>query len=261
MATDNPSFRKPPVVEVVCGVQFTGAERLRTPHFGVFWEQIRAEYPDLEDRPPLEKIRFEEPASQQIRLPLMPPFRRVFFVQQPPIFLMQLQQDRLLHNWRKVNDGEEYPRFDKAFAKFMAAWEKLNQFAGTVGLDELQPEAFELTYINHISKEDAKFPGDIWRFLNFYETAPSGNTTKDISHVAMQFAWPLPDALGTLSLDLKHGSRSSDEKEILMIELTVQGKAGPAVDMSEWFSVAHRAIVRTFNDLTTSEAHALWVKY
>ncbi len=101
----------------------------------------------------------------------------------------------------------------------------------------------------------------MWDFLAFYERTPNAVTAKETSAILMHFAWPLPIEMGTLTLDLKHGVRANDESDVLLIELNARGKVkDPEGYMSEWFEVAHRAIVDTFDSLTTEEAHALWEK-
>lgn len=57
----------------------------------------------------------------------------------------------------------------------------------------------------------------------------------------------------------RHGKRMPDEKEVLVVEFTARGKAGPGeADMGRWFEIAHDSIVRTFVELTTPEAQELW---
>lgn len=36
-----PDFENPPVVEVVCGIQFEYLSQLITPHFGLLWEMYK----------------------------------------------------------------------------------------------------------------------------------------------------------------------------------------------------------------------------
>jgi uncharacterized protein (TIGR04255 family) len=135
-------------------------------------------------------------------------------------------------------------------------------FLGGVSLPPAHPEAFELTYINHITRPGAKFPRDVWDYLAFYERTPKAITATESSAIAMQFNWPLPAEMGTLILDLKHGVRASDESEVLFIELNARGKAKESAGyMNEWFDAAHGAIVNTFDNFTTEEAHLLWEKY
>lgn len=54
---DLPEFKSPPVIEVVCGVQFEPLPGFLSVHFGEFWARIRDRYPRTEDRPPLGELR------------------------------------------------------------------------------------------------------------------------------------------------------------------------------------------------------------
>lgn len=259
--TDGPHYRRPPVVEVVCGVQFTGVDGWRTPHFGSFWQQIRGEYSEFEDQAPLERIRLDAATPPQPQISPLPPLRRVFFIQPPGNFLIQLQQNRILHNWRKVSESDEYPRYRTAYSKFVSCWNQLRKFTASAGLSEPQPDVLELTYINHISKSGTKFPRDVWDFLAFYERTPKAVIAKESSAMAMHFGWPLPNNMGALTFDLKHGLRPNDESEVLLIEFNARGKAKDhGRGMNTWFDIAHGAIVNTFDALTTDSAHELWEK-
>src|ERR1039457_1021573 len=196
-----PHFAKPPVVEVACGVQFEGLEQWRTPHYGQFWAEIKQDYFDTEDHQPLARVRLDPVPVFEPHWSPVPPLRRVFFIKPPGNFLIQLQQNRLLHNWRKVSDGDEYPRFDAAFERFIWAWERFNEFLPSVSLPSPKPEIWELTYINHIVEKDARFPRDVWEYLGFYERSPEATTAMAASSMTIQLAWPLPATMGTLSLD------------------------------------------------------------
>ena len=48
-----PSYKNPPVDEVVCGCQFQPLGRFKLPHLGLFWEKFRREFPTTEHAPPL----------------------------------------------------------------------------------------------------------------------------------------------------------------------------------------------------------------
>lgn len=260
-----PHFDRPPVIEVVCGLQFEGLDGWRTPHYGQFGRLIADEYPEFEDQPPLPKLRLEPAPGPQPQLaPLLrlPPLRRVFYIKPPGNFLIQVQENRFLHNWRKVKDADEYPRYDAAYERFVRYWHKFEQFVSDVQLAQPKPEIFELTYINHILANGASFPRDVWDFLGFYGKSPEATTAMEASGMAMQFMWPLPKAMGNLTLDVKHGNRLTDHKEVLVMELTARGKATPdAAGMEGWFDTAHDAVVNTFEKLTTKYAHQLWGKH
>ncbi len=261
-SSGRPDFLNPPVIEVVCGIQFEGLDDWKTPHYGLYWERIRAEYPDCEDHPPLPRLRLDPTRGDEtLQIPHLLPLRRVFFIKPPGNFLIQLQPRRFLYNWRKVQDSDAYPRFDAPYEGFVKEWNRFRKFVDESELHQPQPDIFELTYINHIFDQGVSFPRDVWKYLGFYGTTPQATTARDATGLALQVIWPLPDSLGTLVLDLKHGHRMKDEGEVLLLELSARGKATTDIaDMNRWFSVAHTAIVTTFAVLTTVEAHALWGK-
>ena len=50
-----PSYKKPPVIEVVWSVQFSKLPWLTAAHTGLFWDIIRKEYPRCEEQAPIER--------------------------------------------------------------------------------------------------------------------------------------------------------------------------------------------------------------
>ncbi len=121
-----PDYKKPPVVEVVIGIRFAPLDRLSTVHYGNFWSAVKEEYPLFEDKPPL--LSQTDGARNLVETFEIPPLRRVFMLHEDLSYLLQLQPDFFLHNWKKVKDGDEYPHFDKATEKFKNAWEKFQEY-------------------------------------------------------------------------------------------------------------------------------------
>jgi uncharacterized protein (TIGR04255 family) len=63
-----PDYEKPPVAEVVFGIQFKELVQLKTPHMGILWEKLgRADYPECEEAPPIAHIieSFDGKESEQ----------------------------------------------------------------------------------------------------------------------------------------------------------------------------------------------------
>jgi uncharacterized protein (TIGR04255 family) len=258
-----PNFSDPPVVEVVCGLQYEGADEWKSPHFGLYWNRIRDEFEGCEEHPPLPQLRLDpEQGDGKIEVPFLPPLRRVFFLKRPGNFLIQIQPYRFLFNWRKVRDSDSYPRFGTPYNGFVNEWRRFRKFAAEEHLGpEPRPKIFELTYINHIFDAGVSFPKDIWSYLAFYGSTPQATTARDATGLALQVVWPLPESLGSLILDMKHGYIGPDKRDLLLLELSARGKASDdSAEMDKWFTVAHDAIVTTFDALTTVEAHTLWGK-
>ncbi len=101
---------RPPVAEVICGIQFQDVPRWATAQFGRFWSEIASEYPETEDQSPLAKLspdmKIRRPEGQILEYP---PLRRVFLKESNGRHLMQIQADRFLHSWRKTSERDEYP--------------------------------------------------------------------------------------------------------------------------------------------------------
>ena len=48
-----PSYKRPPVDEVVCGFRFERLRGLKVPHIGLLWEKFRNEYPTVQHAIPI----------------------------------------------------------------------------------------------------------------------------------------------------------------------------------------------------------------
>ena len=49
-----PEFNRPPVVETVLSAQFEPVAGMHSAHFGLFWQRIRAQFPQVEEKLALE---------------------------------------------------------------------------------------------------------------------------------------------------------------------------------------------------------------
>ncbi len=149
-----PDYDLPPVIEVVCGLQFEALEGFQATAFGLLWQRFRAEYPTCEQQPPLAQVieRYGEPVAEESRVGVsnVLPLPRMFFIHQTPCWLLQVQGDRFLHNWRKANETDVYPHFPEVFKRFWSAWERFLEFCRDEKIGPPQVNQLEVTYINHI---------------------------------------------------------------------------------------------------------------
>ncbi len=253
-----PSYERPPVIEVVCGMQYAPIERFQATAYGLLWQRLREEYPDVEQKPPLAQMseRFGEEITDERRIELsnVPPLPRLFFVHKTPNWLLQVQADRFLHNWRKSKDSDVYPRFPEVFGKFWSAWETFLEFCNGEGLGDPQVNQLEVTYINHIIQDDGwsglgtigeVFPDLYWREKHSFLPSPES--------IAWKASFTLPEDAGRLHVSLRHALRRDDNKPVLLCELTARGmpEARDAEAIREWFKVGREWIVRGFADLTS----------
>ena len=116
----SPVFTQPPVVEVVCGLQFPPISDWLTSHYGLYWGRVKERYTRCEDHPPLGKLKHDESDHPEIvEIGILPPLRRVFLIDKSDNYLLQIQPSRFLHNWRKVKPTDDYPRFGAAYRRFL----------------------------------------------------------------------------------------------------------------------------------------------
>lgn len=255
---DLPDYKKPPVVEVIIGIRFQPIEKLSTTHFGIFWEKIKSEYPLFDDKPPLgdesEETRFE--------VVHLPPLRRVFMHQANQAYVMQLQPDRFLHNWRKLKDSDEYPHFSQASSNFKHGWELFTDFAVEQGLGRPQSIKYEVTYINHFFEKPDSFPLAMAGYFPFFRWQQSGRRDQflpDPTSVALDLRFAIPEDRGRLRLLVKHGKRKPDDSDVMQAEMMVNGPAkADASDLDEFLKLANTWIVKGFTDLTAESAHRKW---
>src|SRR5438552_8588615 len=79
-----PDFDNPPVIEVVCGMQFKPLGSLLAPHLGLLWDRFTAEYPTCQEVAPLaaviERLGDATTPSLEFAVSDVPPLPRVWFV-------------------------------------------------------------------------------------------------------------------------------------------------------------------------------------
>lgn len=240
-----PSYKKPPVTEVVCGLRFEPLGQLRVPHVGLLWDKFRDDYPAVEHAVPIGTE-----ASILVDSLTGVPLPRIWFINSQGNQLVQFQWDRYYFNWRHRDD--EYPRYSNIIKGYERARAALDEFLQELGFGPLKPLEYELTYINHIPK------GSGWEstddlpnvFTDFNWEVRQKRFLPKPANLSWHTRFPLPDDKGWLTVKLNQGKRKDDEMPVLLLELAARGM-GP--DMRQWFDLAHEWIVRGFADLTTDK--------
>jgi uncharacterized protein (TIGR04255 family) len=243
-----PSYKRPPVDEVVCGFRFERLRHLKVPHIGLLWEKFRNEYPTVQHAVPIAtdtSLLVDEATGL--------PVPRVWFISKADNELIQFQVDRFYYNWR--HRGDDYPRYPSIIKKFEKAKSHLDAFAIELKLGTIEPIECELTYINHIPV------GQGWEsIIDIPKVIPDFTWQKEKHHflpnpanVAWQVRFELPEGKGWLNVKLNQATRKGVPS--LILELTARGFGAEktAEAIRNWFDLAHEWIVRGFTDLTKKE--------
>lgn len=246
-----PSYGSPPLTEVACGVQFAQLP-LQTRHIGQFWTQIADEYPLTQDLPPVPDVG-EMP---EVNVLVMPPLRRCFLATPTTEYVIQLQDSRFHHNWRKLSPTVKYPRFGVVFSKFLAAWGRFSDFVKRQGLEEPRPSRYELTYVNEIETLGPIRIEQAVKLFDWNNVGAKFLPEPKATNIAWSFA--LPDSKGIMNASTNRLTRQ-DGRSVVLLTLACSGpSANERYSLEDWFETAHQWIVRGFTDLTTKEAHDVW---
>ena len=174
-----PSFRRPPVVEVVIGAKTRGADRYSLRSLGEFAAELASEGLDVEDSQP--GILGPDEPSDLTAASVAPPIEILLGTNHPPIRhllqnasgseLVQIQPDWLGANWRKTEASMTYPRWPQRWEIFQRRAALASQYFSSTGLEFDQ---VEVVYVNHIGQEGAwQSHADISRIFSCFEPTQS----------------------------------------------------------------------------------------
>lgn len=254
-----PDFEKPPLTEVVLGIQFSTPGGYSQIHAGQVWNLFRSQFPLVEEQQPIAPI-FEtfgpvKTSQADVQFLSGPVHDRFWFLSDDQSELLQFQNDRLLHNWRKTSEGRPYPRYERMRERFAYECRRLDEFFREEFGEKLAITQCEITYINQIPVEDFQSCEKILSFLRFDASIPDD--------VAFRSRYILSDErglpFGRLIIDFKNGYKP-DGSQVYVLELTCRGAPEePTGDSAFAFiDLGRKYVVSKFADVTTPLAHGLW---
>lgn len=252
-ALNIPSYVKPPVTEVAAGVTLP-LFAMQTRHIGQFWEEVRHQYPNTEDVPP---VPYEQNLrAPEVRLLPVPPLRRVFMMTADREYIMQIQEGKFLHNWRRYPADATYPRYEVVLKRFLEVWEKYSEFIKREELGQAKPTGYELTYVNELISSSNTGIGELVKPLDWTQLGPQFLVDPpQVTNISWSFA--MPDKKGAMNVTINRGL-NQDGAGAALLMLSCQGPSSDAYTLKEWFDTARKWIVNGFTDLTTQTAHAVW---
>lgn len=265
-------FAKPPVLEVALDVQFEGLPRLRGHHLGLFWSRVRDRFPIVEEQvalAPLTVETFGVPTSQEAHIELSllsaPPVPRLWFLNKAGSELIQIQQDRFIVNWRRVEEDEEYPHYGSVRATFEAEFRRFQSFLAAEELGDMLPNQCAVTYFNHIAAGDVWHKhGELDKIFTMWKSPNESPRLPEADDVKLTARYVIPGAtgapIGRLNVELQPAFRRSDNVPIYTMNLTARGKPnGEGLeDVLRFFDQGHLWASRAFIALTTPGMHKEW---
>lgn len=261
-----PDYEDPPVFETVLGVQFLPLASFSTQHYGLYWSQVRDQYPKFVTREALPPAIEEFDPEVLRELPIgvkafSSPHIRCWFIHQTDTRLFQIQNDRFIYNWRKGQSDEDYPHYENIEPKFKEEWVRFCGFLKTEGLGVPEVNQCEVTYLNHLERGKGwKSYGEINKVLACWSGRSSGVFLPEPEKILISTRFVMPGNKGRLHISMKPALRREDSKEVLILELTARGKptSSSLEHILEWLQLGHEWIVRGFTDFTAEHMHEIW---
>jgi uncharacterized protein (TIGR04255 family) len=260
-----PSFTKPPVDEVVLGVQFESPPTYRAVDLARVWELYRSEFPIIQEVPRLEP-QFEifggDPSvGLRINFGASPLRARSWFVSSDGNKLIQFQDDRFLLNWRKHPNGraagQEYPRFEPIFASFSDCLARLEAlFAAEFG-EKLKVNQAEVSYINLVVFSEGLNEENTFKFFSPSPIKSEGYSATVTEQVLDPHTG---QPIGRSYFELQGLVAQNSGTKAARLSITVRGKphGDQLQDAYSFLHMGREIIVTRFCDLTTQLAHDKW---
>jgi len=259
-----PEFDAPPVVEVALGVQFRPVFGLRPIELADLREQWRADYPIVQEQPPLPpQFEAPTPGPPQVQFVVGPALQtRVWFLNELRTELVQLQHDRLTVNWRQANPDTAYPRYPHVRDAFERRFGQLQAFITDRHLGELGVTQAEVTYINAIEPENHEL-GRLDRVLRNWQP-PTSNHLGEPEQARATLVFPITDTgLHPVRMYVAvDPAQRPDGRPALFFTIAVRGApTEETVDSAlRFMDQSHNHVVRSFAELTPETMHSMWVR-
>lgn len=268
----SPNFKKPPVIEVVLGLQFEPLNSFMTTHVGKLYEIYENDYPIISEHSLLEP-KFENfntdtfaPNRMVFNLVDNKAIPRVWFVSRDDSRLLQLQRDRFIHNWRRKEPSEEipYPRYEKIREEFKLRYKQFLEFLSNHNISEPTVNQVEVTYVNLISCEDNDFSKSMHEVFEFWNPEPPSSPLGEPESQKFVTTYLIKDddeRIGRLSIT-SHTLIRNDNKKFLRIDITARGKPKDVSlnGILDFMNLGRSKIVSGFDSLTTEKMHKIWGK-
>lgn len=261
------SYKQAPVIETVLSIQFKPIPNFTIPHFGIYWKQTLAEFPQSEIKPPILHM-IEEfsrgPSQRSSGIDLEIPTERAiryWFLDKTRNSFIQLQQDRFIYNWQRVIEADVYPRYRTTRSKFLSEWQKFCDFLESEKLGRPEVDQCEVTYVNHLENTAGwNSYGDLSKVVSYWSGKTSGSFLPEPEKININARYVMPNNQGRLYVSIQPVIRARDAMEVLQLNLTARGApvSSKTEDVFNWLDLGRQWIVEGFTDFTTNEMHNLW---
>ena len=266
-------FEKPPVVEVILGVQFHAVPDLTAAHFGWFCgEYLGKDWTKTSTAPavPDQDEGFgDEPSWGVLGIRFgvadgSEPGRCQFSIETGE-HLVQVQQSHFYFNWQKRD--QRYPRYLAVKKEFLSHFETFKRFVADAGLSKgsegagtVRPGQWEVTYVNHLPQ------GELWKQTSDVGTILPGLVPsfgalpgQRLDGVSGAWRFEILPKRGRVHVNLQPAMAGSPPKQVLNLTITARGPVHPDKGgLDGGLDIGHDAALATFFAITSPDARTAW---
>jgi hypothetical protein len=189
-----------------------------------------------------------------------PPPPRYWLMNRSKTVLLQLQRDRLVLNWRQIEPGDTYPRFEPLRDSFEANYNRLEKAVSELALGALVPTQCQIDYINPVNPPRGL--GHLDDVLTVWNPTYSDGFlgTPEVVRLAQGYGiWAEGIFRGRLYISAEPAEALQGQGTIVLA-LTARGNPiGEGIGgVLAFFDLGREWIVRSFASITTETMHRSW---
>jgi uncharacterized protein (TIGR04255 family) len=198
---------------------------------------------------------------------------RVWFATKDGDQVVQVQPDRLIHNWRRTSNDQPYPSYEQLRPAFARDVNEYRQFLVDQGLRRPSVVQAELTYVNPIPVAAIGKTRELGRLLAPWSGQYSDDFLPQPEDVQVAIRYRIDDPstkepVGRLYVQgtpvLQQASPADPPEEVYMLQVFARGRplGDDSVDGAFAFlDLGHQWIVRGFTSITTKTMHTEWGRH
>lgn len=263
-----PKFSAPPVVETVLSLQFDDLENYTDAHGGWFWKsflsRVSGGWNRIVETNPIEQQKelFGDQVkwgAPQIRFQAAEPANRLQLSRDDDERMVQLQNNRLILNWKKGRSGK-YPSYDALIDEFQQLFLLFSDFLKEAGFPPLRFNQWEVTYVNLIMQGELwKSEKDLGLIFKEWRLPRVPDTVASAESMTSTIRYLIGNNMGRLHCSMHRAKMPSEDNEALRLQFIARGPLDPNENnFRKGFDLGHETIVQAFAELTTESAHKIW---
>lgn len=260
---NSPKFDSPPVDEVAIGFGFNAISDLDVLDFASLWhefEKIGFTSKQVHSPVPTRGSRVFQNVNLQLKA--MPDLPRFWFIKDTQEFIIQIQKDKFIVNWRISDEPTgTYISFKKIQQNFWQYSEIFRQWVEKQSGERLKLRNLELTYYNTIPIEHGLAGDTVSGIFKDFQWSEKSILSNMITQMFFEVTLPVEKINAQLFIMGHTAQRVATNADIFRLEMAVVGKNEQEFNkrlISSWYDEAHDQIVHGFVELTTPKMHKEW---